>query len=191
MGSRTAEHKSRRNGGPIPEIDVLWVTAGLGCDGDTIAMTAATQPSIEDIVLGGIPWIPKVNFHNPFLALANGDEFLKPFHQAAKGKLGPFILVIEGSIPDETNKKEGYWASMGTDPITGQPILTCEWIDRLAPAPGRLSQPAPAPPMAVFMPCREIRPAPWAWLIISGGSGSRVPAFRSCVFPAVPCSRTT
>ena len=37
---------------PIREIDVLWITAGLGCDGDTIAMTAATQPSIEDILLG-------------------------------------------------------------------------------------------------------------------------------------------
>jgi hypothetical protein len=23
-------------------IDILWITAGLGCDGDTIAMTAAT-----------------------------------------------------------------------------------------------------------------------------------------------------
>ena len=53
---------------PITEIDVLWITAGLGCDGDTIAMTAATQPSIEDVVRGGIPWIPKVNFHNPFLS---------------------------------------------------------------------------------------------------------------------------
>ena len=36
----------------IKEIDILWITAGLGCDGDTIAMTAATQPSIEDIVMG-------------------------------------------------------------------------------------------------------------------------------------------
>jgi hydrogenase small subunit len=47
--------------------------------------------------------------------------------------LEPFILVIEGSIPDETNKAEGYWASLGTDAATGQPITTCEWIDRLAP----------------------------------------------------------
>ena len=118
---------------PIQQIDILWVTAGLGCDGETIAMTGATQPSIEDFVLGGIPWIPKVNFHNPFLATANGDEFLQPFHQAANGKLAPFILVVEGSIPDETNKPEGYWASMGTDAATGQPIKTCDWIDRLAP----------------------------------------------------------
>jgi hydrogenase small subunit len=45
---------------------------------DTIAMTAATQPSIEDIVLGGMPWIPKVNLHNPFLSSENGDEFSAP-----------------------------------------------------------------------------------------------------------------
>ena len=114
MGKPDVKNDDTKN---IDEIDVLWVTAGLGCDGDTIAMTAATQPSIEEIVLGGIPWIPKVNFHNPFLAMANGDDFLRPFHQAAEGKLGPFILVVEGSIPDETNKKEGYWASMGTDPV--------------------------------------------------------------------------
>jgi hydrogenase small subunit len=41
--------------------------------------------------------------------------------------------VVEGSIPDETNKAEGYWATFGTDSRTGQPILTCDWIDRLAP----------------------------------------------------------
>jgi hydrogenase small subunit len=97
-------------------------------------MTAATQPSIEDILSGGIPWIPKVNLHNPFLAPENGDDFLKRFHQAAEGKLGPFILVVEGSIPNEANKEEGYWASLGTDMATGQPITTCEWIDRLAPS---------------------------------------------------------
>ena len=118
---------------PFAEIDVLWITAGLGCDGDTISMTAATQPSLEDILLGGIPWIPKVNFHNPVLAYANGEDFLKPFHSAVAGNLSPFILVIEGSIPNETNKSEGYWAGFGTDEKTGQPILTCDWIDRLAP----------------------------------------------------------
>ena len=62
--------------------------------------------------------------------MANGDDFLKPFHAAAKGELAPFILVVEGSIPDENNRKEGYWASTGTDPGTGQPVATCEWIDR-------------------------------------------------------------
>ena len=78
-------------------------------------MTAATQPSIEDIVLGALPWIPKVNFHNPFLSSDVGEDFMEHFHRAAEGKSNPFILVMEGSIPDETNKEEGYWASFGTD----------------------------------------------------------------------------
>ena len=118
---------------PIEEIDVLWITAGLGCDGDTIAMTAATQPSIEDVVGGALPWIPKVRLLNPFLSFENGDDFLARFRLAAVGKVDPFILVVEGSIPNEKNKNEGYWASLGTDDETGQPITTCEWIDRLAP----------------------------------------------------------
>src|SRR5215468_8804312 len=120
-------------GAPLTEIDILWLTAGLGCDGDTIAMTGATQPSIEDLVLGALPWIPKVRFYNPFLAYENGDDFVRPFRQAAEGAAErPFILVVEGSIPDEHNKTEGYWASFGTDSLTGQPITTCDWIDRLA-----------------------------------------------------------
>jgi hydrogenase small subunit len=92
---------------PITEIHILWITAGLGCDGDTIAMTAATQPSIEDVLLGGIPWVPKVHLHNPFLTFDNGEEFMRHFHEAAEGKLAPFILVMEGSIPNEKNKAEG------------------------------------------------------------------------------------
>ena len=43
------------------------------------------------------------------------------------------MLVVEGSIPNEHNKTEGYWAGFGTDSATGQPITTCTWIDRLAP----------------------------------------------------------
>jgi hydrogenase small subunit len=117
----------------IRELDILWITAGLSCDGDTISMTAATQPSIEEVLLGALPGIPKVRLHNPVLAREVGAEFLEPFDRAARGELGPFLLVVEGSIPDETNKAEGYWAAMGTDKETGQPITTCHWIDRLAP----------------------------------------------------------
>jgi hydrogenase small subunit len=125
-----------RGPGTVPqleEVPVLWLTAGLSCDGETIAMTAATQPSIEDLVAGAIPWAPRVRLHNHLLAPEVGDEFLRYFYQAAAGELGPFILVVEGSIPDETNKAEGYWATFGTDPESGQPITTCTWIDRLAP----------------------------------------------------------
>src|SRR5215471_17885802 len=96
------------NNGADKAFDVLWITAGLGCDSDTVAITAATQPSLEDLVLGAIPGAPKVRLHNPVLAYDNGDDFMKSFHEAADGKLAPFILVVEGSIPRETNKTEGY-----------------------------------------------------------------------------------
>jgi hydrogenase small subunit len=118
---------------PVAEISILWLTAGLSCDGDTIAMTAATQPSLEDLLGGALPWTPRVKLYNAFLSPEVGDDFVRFFHRGAAGDLDPFILVVEGSIPDETNKAEGYWASFGTDPATGQPILTCDWIDRLAP----------------------------------------------------------
>src|SRR5437868_2452148 len=114
---------------PIKELDILWITAGLGCDGESVAMTAATQPSIEDIVLGSLPGVPRVKFHNPMFAPENGDEFMKYLYLAEEGKLEPFILVIEGSIPNEEIKEEGYWAAFGSDKLTGQPITTCEWID--------------------------------------------------------------
>ena len=83
----------------VEEVHVLWLSAGLGCDGDTIAITAATQPSIEDIVMGVIPGIPKVHFHNQVLAYQNGDEFLQLFYDAVEGNLGHFVLIVEGSIP--------------------------------------------------------------------------------------------
>ncbi len=118
----------------VKEIHVLWITAGLSCDGDSVSVTAATQPSIEDIVMGAIPGLPKVHLHNPVLAYENGDEFMSFWYAADEDRLGaPFVLVIEGSIPNEKIKAEGYWAALGTDKRTGQPITTCEWIDRLAP----------------------------------------------------------
>ena len=114
-------------------VHVVWLTAGLSCDGDTIAMTGASLPSIEELVGGSVPGVPRVVLHNPVLAYENGDAFVQSMRDAAEGKLDPFILVVEGSIPNEKNKSEGYWAAVGTDRATGQPILTTTWIDRLAP----------------------------------------------------------
>ena len=73
-------------------MHIVWLTAGLGCDGDTIAMTAATNPSIEDLLLGGLPGVPKVHLHNPVLAYEVGDELIQVMHRAAAGELDPFIL---------------------------------------------------------------------------------------------------
>ncbi|HEU5473867.1 MAG TPA: hydrogenase expression protein HypE, partial [Actinophytocola sp.] len=44
-------------------VHILWMNGGLGCDGDSVALTAATQPSIEEIVLGALPGLPRVAVH--------------------------------------------------------------------------------------------------------------------------------
>jgi len=112
---------------------VIWMTSGLGCDGDSVAMTSATNPSLEDIVQGIIPGMPQVVIHTPVLAYETGEEFMQAWYDAEAGRLDPFVLIVEGSIPNEKINGEGHWAGMGVNPENGQPITTNEWIDRLAP----------------------------------------------------------
>ncbi len=114
-------------------VHVLWLTSGLGCDGDSVAMTNATSPSLEDLLQGILPGMPRLAIYNPLLAYETGDEFLRAFFSAAAGELDPFILVLEGSVPNELISGDGHWAALGADPETGDPITTCTWIDRLAP----------------------------------------------------------
>ena len=119
-------------------VHVLWINAGLSCDGDSVALTAATQPSIEEIALGALPGLPKIAVHWPLIDFECGpvggaDDFIEWFFKADRGELEPFVLVVEGSIPNEAIKKEGYWCGFGNNPDTDQPMTTSEWLDRLAP----------------------------------------------------------
>ncbi|MEU5850784.1 hydrogenase expression protein HypE [Saccharopolyspora shandongensis] len=127
------QRAARRNG--FDEIDILWISEGMSCDGDTVSVTASGQPAIEDVVLGLIPGLPKVNLHNKVLSpTPGGEEFLRPFRAAARGELKPFILVIEGSIPNQNViEGDGYWTSFGNDPETGAPLPLNWWLDHLAP----------------------------------------------------------
>ena len=38
---------------------VIWMTTGLGCDGDSVAMTVGDQPALEDIITQAIPGMPR------------------------------------------------------------------------------------------------------------------------------------
>src|SRR3954469_20006632 len=112
---------------------VIWMTTGLSCDGDSVGMTSATNPSLEDIITGAIPGMPRVVVHNPVLAFEQGSEFMQAWYDAEAGRIDPFVLILEGSLPNEKLSGDGYFAAMGDNPDTGQPITTTEWIDRLAP----------------------------------------------------------
>jgi hydrogenase small subunit len=119
----------------VQEVHVLWTSEGLSCDGDTISVTAAMQPAIEEVLIGAVPGLPRVHLHNKVLSpTLGGEEFMAPFRAAAEGTLdAPYVLVVEGSIPNEQINGDGYWTSMGNDLATGEPITFNEWIDRLAP----------------------------------------------------------
>ena len=76
----------------VKEIHVVWMTTGLSCDGDSVSITAASLPSIEDLVMGAIPGLPKVHLHNPVLAYENGDDFMQHWFDAAAGQPEPTVL---------------------------------------------------------------------------------------------------
>src|SRR5262244_3011437 len=134
----SSEAESRAGGGDEPVVHILWMNGGLGCDGDSVALTAATQPSIEEIVLGALPGLPKIAVHWPLIDFECGpdqgaDTFIEWFHKADRGELEPFVLVLEGSIPNEQINGDGYFSGFGYNHDTMQPITINEWIDRLAP----------------------------------------------------------
>jgi hydrogenase small subunit len=138
MSAPTAQPSASDGSAEEAPIHILWINAGLSCDGDSVALTAATQPSIEEIALGALPGLPKIAVHWPLIDFENGpvggaDDFLEWFFKAERGELEPFVLVVEGSIPNEAIKPEGYWCGFGNNPLTGQPMTTSEWLDRLAP----------------------------------------------------------
>ncbi len=119
----------------VEELHILWISEGMSCDGDTVSVTAASQPAIEDVVLGLVPGLPKVHLHNKVLDYSlGGDDYLEVFRKAARDELdAPFVLVIEGSIPNEQiHDPEGYWTSFGNWP-DGRPKTLNAWIDELAP----------------------------------------------------------
>ena len=118
-GRSTDQTIQARRPPDVKEIHVVWMTAGLSCDGDSVSITAAMQPSVEDVVMGAIPGLPKVHLHNPVLAYENGDDFMKYWYMAERGELDPFVLVMEGSIPNETNQERGLLGGVRHQPRNG------------------------------------------------------------------------
>ena len=78
-----------------PIVHVLWMNAGLSCDGDSVSLTSATLPSVEEIALGALPGMPKVQFHWPLIDYEVGADFLRWFFEGEAGRLA--ILVFRAA----------------------------------------------------------------------------------------------
>ncbi len=98
-----------------------------------MAMLGATEPGIEDLLLGRVPDVPRIELIHPTLALESGDAYREQLLRAADGGLSPFVLVLEGSVMDEREAlaREGSFSRLG---MQGErPLTIADWIDRLAP----------------------------------------------------------
>jgi hydrogenase small subunit len=151
---RGGDSSSRRG---AADVHILWISEGMSCDGDTVSITAATLPALEEVLLGLIPGLPRVHLHNKVLARETGDEFLAWFWKAKRGELDPFVFVFEGSVPNERINGDGFWSSFGYDHETKQPIT----------------------PTAASTPWPAIRPGAWGSPTTSDGASAPPVACRS------------
>jgi len=125
--------------GPLEKVHVFWF-AGASCDGCSVAVTGATAPSVESLVLGAHPGVPRIVLHHPVLNVESGAHYLRPAEEAVFGVLdAPYVVVLEGSIMDEVvaHQAGGYWSAQGEEPWgpNGElrSVSADEWIARLAP----------------------------------------------------------
>jgi hydrogenase small subunit len=125
--------------GPLEKIHVFWL-AGMSCDGCSVATTGAMTPSIESLLLGAHPGLPRMVLHHPVLNMESGPHYVRAAEEAIAGTLNaPYAVVLEGSISDElvAYATGGYWAGQGEEPWGPdgemRPVTASEWVARLAP----------------------------------------------------------
>jgi hydrogenase small subunit len=125
--------------GPLEKVHVFWF-AGMSCDGCTVSVTGAQAPSVESLLMGAHPGLPRVILHHPVVNVESGPNYLRAHELAVQGELGaPYAIVLEGSITDETVAMQtgGYWSGQGEEPWGPdgelRTVSTDEWIARLAP----------------------------------------------------------
>ncbi|GBD16756.1 Periplasmic [NiFeSe] hydrogenase small subunit [bacterium HR26] len=123
--------------GPYTHVHVFWL-AGMSCDGCTISVLGAVAPRVEDLLMGSLPGLPQILLHHSAVNVESGDPFVEPMQRALEGTLGaPYVIVYEGSVPDETRAGDGYWSAVGEefDERTGQfkQVPSSVWLKRLAP----------------------------------------------------------
>ena len=171
-------------------IHILWINCGLSCDGDSVSLTAATQPSIEEIALGALPGLPKIAVHWPLIDFEcgpTGGATSRP-SDPRLGDVDGHRERLAGVLPTHPSPPGGQAQPRRSRPDGQEP--------ERAPAPGAQRQGrellvGPAPATAASTPCRATRPVPWVCRTTWAGTGSPRPGFRSSAYLAARFIRTT
>ena len=138
-------------GGPVGQtqsvVHVFWLS-GMSCDGCTVSMLGASNPSLEHLVMGTVPRLPLVILHHPMIAEDSGQDFVTAYRQAVEGTLdAPYVVVLEGSIPDDQSLEHGgYFSALGA---------TADWPQGMRSSGG---------------PDHPVRVSDWVWAMASGAA---------------------
>src|SRR5919201_2020602 len=98
--------------GPLKKVVVFWLS-GMSCDGCTISVLGATEPSVEELLTGALPGMPTVVLHHYATSIESGDHFTHTMAKAERGELGaPYVIVYEGSIPASYGNPTGAMSVM-------------------------------------------------------------------------------
>lgn len=111
-------------------LNILWL-AGAGCDGCTMSMLGAIAPGLDGLLLGKVPGLPEVKLIHTTLSFEAGADYMQYLYDAWRGHLKRYVLVLEGSVFDETLAGEGTFSGLGQE--AQRPVTTAEWLRRLAP----------------------------------------------------------
>ncbi len=154
-------------------VHVLWLTSGLSCDGESVSLTAATNPSLEELLRGAIPGQPRIALYNPLLAYDVGDDYLRAWHAA---------LRAASSSRSCSSSRARSPTRRSTARATGRASASTPTASRSPPAPGstgsrraprRCSRSARARPTAASRRCATTRPARWGCATTSATTSPR------------------
>lgn len=119
-----------KRAGRFERVTILWLSGG-SCEGCSMAVLGATSPGFEQLISGSDSSLPSVRLFHPLFAFNSGDAYLSSLRKAAQGESTPLILVVEGTLFDDSKCQEGYFSSMGEE--NGQPLSITNWLEKLVP----------------------------------------------------------
>ncbi len=112
------------------EINLIWLE-GQDCAGCTISTKQASNPTLIDVITGSIPGLEGLRLvYHSTLMFEWGEDAAKVLVDAMKGDYDPFVLILEGAIPEEGKAKPGVLCVVGE--YEGQVLKLSETIDSLS-----------------------------------------------------------
>ena len=97
----------------LEEINLIWLE-GQDCAGCTISTKQASNPTLIDVLTGTIPGLGGLKLvYHPTLMFEWGEDASKILIDAMEGKYDPFVLILEGAIPEEAKAAPGVYCVIG------------------------------------------------------------------------------